>query len=48
MADQPDSLSRGLVAPGQEAAFIEAWQELAVVFFRVHTARQTATGAAVA
>ena len=32
MADQPYTLARWLVAPGQEAAFVAAWQDLAVVF----------------
>jgi hypothetical protein len=32
MADQPYTLARWLVAPGQEAAFVAAWQELAIVF----------------
>jgi hypothetical protein len=33
MADQPYTLARWSVAPGQEAAFVAAWQELANVVF---------------
>jgi hypothetical protein len=32
VADQPYTLARWQVAPDQEAAFVAAWQELAVVF----------------
>ena len=32
MADQPYTLARWRVAPGQEEAFVAAWHELAAVF----------------
>jgi hypothetical protein len=32
VAEQPYTLARWLVEPGQEAAFVEAWRELATIF----------------
>ena len=32
MADQPYTLARWLVAPGQEDAFVAAWQDLGLFF----------------